>query len=382
MRKADGDTSWTRLIHQIATASNKKSSTQPRDAGLQVGQPAEKQSAFATVAQSLKTLFKKPDLAQAQFARETMADELARRTGVSKEQAAYAVEKKFPLHKINKSIRDGNFPHFAERALSISAGKLMTRNADRTDAIKKLLPPLVADSFNGQQFDLSHKFSETAKKDILDGFVSLTADLTNPKQMGDDGIHEQTSKDAHRADFTFKSREKTHRFLMTSEPGTAKKRSSDVKEQFSTFSRGNPNVKKVLSTVVGQRAISAQFTALETELGFRASPAKFHFSSPARSKEATEHVSYELCEDDDENVIVTLDYYKGGDVLTDGSSSCPIITGPDPSKPVGPDNYAIKCSVSIKLLRSEMEQGIINPEFISEPGVTVRFTPSLGTPAS
>jgi hypothetical protein len=77
------------------------------------------------------------------------------------------------------------------------------------------------------------------------------------------------------------------------------------------------------------------------------------------------------------SIIVTLDYYRGGTELTDGTTSIPIKTSRGPEAPVGPDNYAIKCSVAIKLLRSDMEQGVINPKFVGSPSVNIQFTPDL-----
>ncbi len=76
-------------------------------------------------------------------------------------------------------------------------------------------------------------------------------------------------------------------------------------------------------------------------------------------------------------IIVTLDYYRGGTELTDDATSIPIKTSRGPEAPVGPDNYAIKCSVAIKLLRSDMEQGKIKPQFVGSPSVNIQFTPNF-----
>lgn len=93
---------------------------------------------------------------------------------------------------------------------------------------------------------------------------------------------------------------------------------------------------------------------------------------------ARESVEYGFKQNKDGDIIVTLDYYRGGSELTNGEHSIPIKTGPDPTQPVGPDNYAIKCSVAIQLKAADVAGGLINPSFVGKPMVSMQFTPDLG----
>jgi hypothetical protein len=155
-------------------------------------------------------------------------------------------------------------------------------------------------------------------------------------------------------------------------------RASGIEENFRKLAKGdqeveNKNVLKVLTTVVGQRALAAQFTELGATLWDNHSV----FRNASSDSRPAESVKYGFRESPEGTIIVTLDYYRGGTELTDGTTSIPIKTSRGPEAPVGPDNYAIKCSVAIKLLRSDMEQGIIDPQFVGSPGVDIQFTPNF-----
>jgi hypothetical protein len=339
-------------------------------------------------------IFARKDLSVARVIREKMTDQLVSATGATRERCLQVVTNKVELRHIQKAIDSGNLRQVGAEVMRKATTKLYRPDSGFLDRLKKLLltnpdsdfldrletllPTKLLEIFNNTGvLKQSQSFSKASRDKILEGFTSLEADLNDEKQMGADGIHLQTRKDFERADFSFHSPSSAVEFRCGQ--GKPEDRASGIEENLLKLAKGdqaevNKNVLKVLTTVVGQRALAAQFTELRATLWDKHSV----FRNASSDSRPAESVKYGFRESPEiGTIIVTLDYYRGGTELTDGTTSIPIKTSRGPEAPVGPDNYAIKCSVAIKLLRSDMEQGVINPKFVGSPSVNIQFTPDL-----
>ena len=339
-------------------------------------------------------IFARKDLSVARVIREKMTDQLVSTTGATRERCLQVVTNKVELRHIQKAIDSGNLRQVGAEVMRKATTKLYRPDSGFLDRLKKLLltnpdsdfldrletllPTKLLEIFNNTGvLKQSQSFSKASRDKILEGFTSLEADLNDEKQMGADGIHLQTRKDFERADFSFHSPSSADEFCCGK--GKPEDRAIGIEKNFRKLAKGdqeveNQNVLKVLTTVVGQRALAAQFTELRATLWDNHSV----FRNASSDSRPAESVKYGFRESPEiGTIIVTLDYYRGGTELTDGATSIPIKTSRGPEAPVGPDNYAIKCSVAIKLLRSDMEQGVINPKFVGSPSVNIQFTPDL-----
>ncbi len=318
-------------------------------------------------------IFARKDLSVAKVIREKMTDQLVSATGATREQCLQVVTNKVELRHIQTAIDSGNLRKFGAQVMRQATTKLYRTDSGLLDRLKKLLPTKLLKIFQDTSvLKQSQSFSKASRDNILQGFTSLNLDLKDPSQMGEDGIHLQTRKDFQRADFSFPSSSSAVEFCCGQ--GDPNDRAIGIEANFRKLAKDDQNVLKVLTTVVGQRALAAQFTELQTTLWNNPSV----FRNASSDSRPAESVKYGFREDRETGtIIVTLDYYRGGTELSDGATSIPIKTSLGPDAPVGPDNYAIKCSVAIKLLRSDMEQGIINPQFVGSPGVDIQFTPNF-----
>ena len=322
-------------------------------------------------------IFTRKDLSVARVILEKMTDQLVSATGATRERCLQVVTNKVKLHHIQKAIDRGNLRQFKAEVMREAAAKLYSPDSGFLDRLKTLLPTKLLEIFEDTGvLKQSQSFSKASRDKILEGFTSLEPDLKDEKQMGADGIHLQTRKDFERADFSFHSPSSADEFCCGK--GKPADRASGIEENFRKLAKGdqeveNKNVLKVLTTVVGQRALAAQFTELGATLWDNHSV----FRNASSDSRPAESVKYGFRESPEGTIIVTLDYYRGGTELTDGTTSIPIKTSRGPEAPVGPDNYAIKCSVAIRLLRSDMERGVINPKFVGSPSVNIQFTPDL-----
>jgi len=322
-------------------------------------------------------IFTRKDLSVARVILEKMTDQLVSATGATRERCLQVVTNKVKLRHIQKAIDRGNLRQFKAEVMREAAAKLYSPDSGFLDRLKTLLPTKLLEIFEDTGvLKQSQSFSKASRDKILEGFTSLEPDLKDEKQMGADGIHLQTRKDFERADFSFHSPSSADEFCCGK--GKPADRASGIEENFRKLAKGdqeveNKNVLKVLTTVEGQRALAAQFTELGATLWDNHSV----FRNASSDSRPAESVKYGFRESPEGTIIVTLDYYRGGTELTDGTTSIPIKTSRGPEAPVGPDNYAIKCSVAIKLLRSDMERGVINPKFVGSPSVNIQFTPDL-----
>jgi hypothetical protein len=337
-------------------------------------------------------IFARKNLSVASVIQQKMIDQLVSATGATRERCLQVVTNKAELRHIQKAIDSGNLRQVGAEVMRKATTKLYrpdsgfldrlkkllltNPDSDFLDRLEKLLPTKLLEIFDKTGvLKQSQSFSKASRDKILEGFTSLEADLNDEKQMGADGIHLQTRKDFERADFSFHSPSSADEFCCGK--GKPEDRAIGIGKNFRKLAKGdqegeNQNVLKVLTTVVGQRALAAQFTELQTTLWDNPSV----FRNASSDSRPAESVKYGFREGP-KTIIVTLDYYRGGTELTDGTTSIPIKTSRGPEAPVGPDNYAIKCSVAIKLLRSDMEQGVINPKFVGSPSVNIQFTPDL-----
>jgi hypothetical protein len=316
-------------------------------------------------------IFARKDLSVAKVIREKMTDQLVSATGATREQCLQVVTNKVELRHIQTAIDSGNLRKFGAQVMRQATTKLYRTDSGLLDRLKALLPTKLLKIFQDTSvLKQSQSFSKASRDNILQGFTSLKLDLEDPSQMGEDGIHLQTRKDFQRADFSFHSSLSAVEFCCGQ--GDPNDRAIGIEANFQKLAKGDQNVLKVLTTVVGQRALAAQFNELRTTLWDNSSV----FRNASSDSRPAESVKYGFREGP-KTIIVTLDYYRGGTELSDGDTSIPIKTSLGPDAPVGPDNYAIKCSVAIKLLRSDMEQGVINPQFVGSPGVDIQFTPNF-----
>ncbi len=327
-------------------------------------------------------IFACKNLSVASVIQQKMIDQLVSATGATRERCLQVVTNKAELRHIQKAIDHGNLREVGAKVMREATTELYRPDSDFLDRLKTLLPTKLLTIFNKTGvLKQSQSFSTASRDTILKGFTSLEADLNDEKQMGADGIHLQTRKDFERADFSFHSPSSADEFCCGK--GKPADRASGIEKNFRKLAKGdqeveNKNVLKVLTTVVGQRALAAQFTELRATLWDNHSVFR-NASSDSRPAESVKYGFREIPgkSPGTGSIIVTLDYYRGGTELTDGTTSIPIKTSRGPEAPVGPDNYAIKCSVAIKLLRSDMEQGVINPKFVGSPSVNIQFTPDL-----
>jgi hypothetical protein len=322
-------------------------------------------------------IFARKNLSVASVIQKKMIDQLVSATGATRERCLQVVTNKAELRHIQKAIDHGNLRQVGAEVMREATTELYRPDSDFLDRLKTLLPTKLLKIFNKTGvLKQSQSFSTASRDNILKGFTSLKDDLNDEKQMGADGIHLQTRKDFERADFSFHSPTSADEFCCGK--GKPADRASGIEENFRKLAKGdqeveNKNVLKVLTTVVGQRALAAQFTELRATLWDNHSV----FRNASSDSRPAESVKYGFRESPEGTIIVTLDYYRGGTELTDGTTSIPIKTSRGPEAPVGPDNYAIKCSVAIKLLRSDMEQGKIKPQFVGSPSVNIQFTPNF-----
>jgi hypothetical protein len=322
-------------------------------------------------------IFTRKDLSVARVILEKMTDQLVSATGATRERCLQVVTNKVKLRHIQKAIDRGNLRQFRAEVMREATAKLYRPDSGFLERLKTLLPTKLLEIFEDTGvLKQSQSFSKASRDKILEGFTSLEPDLKDEKQMGADGIHLQTRKDFERADFSFHSPSSADEFCCGK--GKPEDRASGIEKNFRKLAKGdqeveNKNVLKVLTTVVGQRALAAQFTELRATLWDNHSV----FRNASSDSRPAESVKYGFRESPEGTIIVTLDYYRGGTELTDGTTSIPIKTSRGPEAPVGPDNYAIKCSVAIKLLRSDMERGVINPKFVGSPSVNIQFTPNF-----
>ncbi len=327
-------------------------------------------------------IFARRDLPVASVIQEKMIDQLVSATGATHERCQQVVTNKAELRHIQKAIDSGNLRQVGAEAMLKATTKLYRPDSGFLDRLKTLLPTKLLEIFEDTGvLKQSQSFSKASRDNILKGFTSLEADLNDEKQMGADGIHLQTRKDFERADFSFHSPTSADEFCCGK--GKPADRASGIEENFRKLAKGdqeveNKNVLKILTTVVGQRALAAQFTELRATLWDNHSVFR-NASSDSRPAESVKYGFREIPgkSPGTGSIIVTLDYYRGGTELTDGDKSIPIKTSQGPEVPVGPNNYAIKCSVAIRLLRSDMEKGVINPKFVGSPSVNIQFTPDL-----
>jgi hypothetical protein len=322
-------------------------------------------------------IFTRKDLSVARVIQGKMIDQLVSATGATRERCLQVVTNKAELRHIQKAIDHGNLRQVGAEVMREATTELYRPDSGFLDRLKTLLPTKLLKIFNKTGvLKQSQSFSTASRDNILKGFTSLKDDLNDEKQMGADGIHLQTRKDFERADFSFHYPSSADEFRCGE--GKPEDRASGIEKNFRKLAKGdqeveNKNVLKVLTTVVGQRALAAQFTELGATLWDNHSV----FRNASSDSRPAESVKYGFRESPEGTIIVTLDYYRGGTELTDGTTSIPIKTSRGPEAPVGPDNYAIKCSVAIKLLRSDMEQGVINPKFVGSPSVNIQFTPNF-----
>lgn len=316
-------------------------------------------------------IFARKDLSVARAIREKMTDQLISATGATRERCLQIVKSKVELRHIQKEIDRGTLRPFAAGVMREATAEMYRPASDSLNRLKTLLPTKLVEIFDKTgAFKLSRSFSKESQEKIMRGFTSLQNDLENPKQMGEDGIHLQTRKDFARAGFSFRSGQSAVEFRIGQD--SLNDIAIGIEDNFKTLADGSQNVLKVLTTVVGQRALAAQFIELGTVWD---NPSQFAYPI---GKGATTWIEYGFKGSAKSNaVIVTLDYYRGGSQLTDGDVTVPIKTSLGPEAPVGPDNYAIKCSVAIRLMRADMEQGLIKPEFVGSPGVKIQFTPDF-----
>ena len=327
-------------------------------------------------------IFARKNLSVASVIQGKMIDQLVSATGATPERCLQVVTNKAELRHIQKAIDHGNLRQVGAEVMREATTELYRPDSGFLDRLKTLLPTKLLKIFNKTGvLKQSQSFSTASRDTILKGFTSLEADLNDEKQMGADGIHLQTRKDFERADFSFHYPSSAVKFCCGE--GVPMIRASGIEENFLKLAKGdqeveNKNVLKVLTTVVGQRALAAQFTELRATLWDNHSVFR-NASSDSRPAESVKYGFREIPgkSPGTGSIIVTLDYYRGGTELTDGDKSIPIKTSQGPEVPVGPNNYAIKCSVAIRLLRSEMEQGVINPKFVGSPSVNIQFTPDL-----
>ncbi|CAM8634140.1 hypothetical protein MCEMAEM21_01740 [Oxalobacteraceae bacterium] len=327
-------------------------------------------------------IFARKNLSVASVIQQKMIDQLVSATGATRERCLQVVTNKVELRHIQKAIDHGNLREVGAKVMREATTELYRPDSDFLDRLKTLLPTKLLTIFNKTGvLKQSQSFSTASRDTILKGFTSLEADLNDEKQMGADGIHLQTRKDFERADFSFHSPSSADEFCCGK--GKPADRASGIEKNFRKLAKGdqeveNKNVLKVLTTVVGQRALAAQFTELRATLWDNHSVFR-NASSDSRPAESVKYGFREIPgkSPGTGSIIVTLDYYRGGTELSNGDKSIPIKTSLGPEAPVGPDNYAIKCSVAIKLLRSDMEQGVINPKFVGSPSVNIQFTPDL-----
>ncbi len=327
-------------------------------------------------------IFARKNLSVASVIQKKMIDQLVSATGATHERCLQVVTNKAELRHIQKAIDHGNLRQVGAEVMREATTELYRPDSGFLDRLKTLLPTKLREIFNKTgALKQSQSFSKASRDKILEGFTSLEPDLKNEKQMGADGIHLQTRKDFERADFSFHSPSSADEFCCGK--GKPADRASGIEENFRKLAKGdqeveNKNVLKVLTTVVGQRALAAQFTELRATLWDNHSVFR-NASSDSRPAESVKYGFREIPgkSPGTGSIIVTLDYYRGGTELTDGDKSIPIKTSQGPEVPVGPNNYAIKCSVAIRLLRSDMEQGVINPKFVGSPSVNIQFTPDL-----
>ena len=327
-------------------------------------------------------IFARKDLSVASVIQEKMIDQLVSATGATRERCLQVVTNKAELRHIQKAIDHGNLREVGAEAMLKATTELYRPDSGFLDRLEKLLPTKLLEIFDKTGvLKQSQSFSKASRDNILKGFTSLEADLNDEKQMGADGIHLQTRKDFERADFSFHSPSSADEFCCGK--GKPADRASGIEKNFRKLAKGdqeveNKNVLKVLTTVVGQRALAAQFTELRATLWDNHSVFR-NASSDSRPAESVKYGFREIPgkSPGTGSIIVTLDYYRGGTELTDGDKSIPIKTSQGPEVPVGPNNYAIKCSVAIRLLRSDMERGVINPKFVGSPSVNIQFTPDL-----
>lgn len=327
-------------------------------------------------------IFARKNLSVASVIQQKMIDQLVSATGATRERCLQVVTNKAELRHIQKAIDHGNLREVGAEVMREATTELYRPDSDFLDRLKTLLPTKLLTIFNKTGvLKQSQSFSTASRDTILKGFTSLEADLNDEKQMGADGIHLQTRKDFERADFSFHSPSSADEFCCGK--GKPADRASGIEKNFRKLAKGdqeveNKNVLKVLTTVVGQRALAAQFTELRATLWDNHSVFR-NASSDSRPAESVKYGFREIPgkSPGTGSIIVTLDYYRGGTELSNGDKSIPIKTSLGPEAPVGPDNYAIKCSVAIKLLRSDMEQGVINPKFVGSPSVNIQFTPDL-----
>ena len=327
-------------------------------------------------------IFARKNLSVASVIQQKMIDQLVSATGATRERCLQVVTNKAELRHIQKAIDHGNLREVGAKVMREATTELYRPDSDFLDRLETLLPTKLLEIFNNTGvLKQSQSFSKASRDKILEGFTSLEADLNDEKQMGANGIHLQTRKDFERADFSFHSPSSADEFCCGK--GKPADRASGIEKNFRKLAKGdqaevNKNVLKVLTTVVGQRALAAQFNELRATLWDKHSVFR-NASSDSRPAESVKYGFREIPgkSPGTDSIIVTLDYYRGGTELTDGTTSIPIKTSRGPEAPVGPDNYAIKCSVAIKLLRSDMEQGVINPKFVGSPSVNIQFTPDL-----
>lgn len=327
-------------------------------------------------------IFARKNLSVASVIQQKMIDQLVSATGATRERCLQVVTNKAELRHIQKAIDHGNLREVGAEVMREATTELYRPDSGFLDRLETLLPTKLREIFNKTgALKQSQSFSTASRDNILKGFTSLEADLNDEKQMGADGIHLQTRKDFERADFSFHSPTSADEFCCGK--GKPADRASGIEENFRKLAKGdqeveNKNVLKVLTTVVGQRALAAQFTELRATLWDKHSVFR-NASSDSRPAESVKYGFREIPgkSPGTGSIIVTLDYYRGGTELTDGDKSIPIKTSQGPEVPVGPNNYAIKCSVAIRLLRSDMERGVINPKFVGSPSVNIQFTPDL-----
>ena len=327
-------------------------------------------------------IFARKNLSVASVIQKKMIDQLVSATGATRERCLQVVTNKAELRHIQEAIDHGNLRQVGAEVMREATTELYRPDSGFLDCLKTLLPTKLREIFNKTgALKQSQSFSTASRDTILKGFTSLEADLNDEKQMGADGIHLQTRKDFERADFSFHSPSSADEFCCGK--GKPADRASGIEENFRKLAKGdqeveNQNVLKVLTTVVGQRALAAQFTELRATLWDNHSVFR-NASSDSRPAESVKYGFREIPgkSPGTGSIIVTLDYYRGGTELTDGDKSIPIKTSQGPEVPVGPNNYAIKCSVAIRLLRSDMERGVINPKFVGSPSVNIQFTPDL-----
>lgn len=328
----------------------------------------------------LMRFFHRKDLSAAKAIREKLAAELNFTTGMGEDACRQYVKNKIPLTNIQKHIDRRDLLEFSRKTILTLTQKKYKKYSGQIDQFKMCLPIPLAAKFNPEKGFYAHQaFSEDAKTRILDDFKTLQKDLADPAQMGEDGIHKQTSQDATRANFSFGLRNGLTSYNLGD--GDNNVRAEGVKNGIKELARGNVTVQKALSTLINQRALAAQIIA--TKLDFppkNGIPYQFTYQSPANQSKASQAINYAIDPGPGDTFIVKLDFFQGGDTIQIDDQSFPITAGLNPSKPVGKDNFALKSSVSLILKRSDLENGEIKPAFFEEPTVTFQFRPVLQTP--